>query len=261
MDTRNTTVAFKPVILIIAGTDSSGGAGVVRDIETATDLGVATALAVTAVTAQTHNKVLQIGSVSSRLIAEQIKSAFSSNIISAVKIGMSGTVQAIKAISSSLKKQYHVPIIFDPVLESSSKGRLWHGYHDDIHRAIVHDLLPMVTLITPNIAELAQLTVRKMATNEDQAIKQGKLLIAFGSRAVLVKGGHMKGDKATDHLLTKNLAPVRFSQKRINTTMRGTGCILATAIASNLALGLPLYKSVGKAKKHVLHHLQRKIPQ
>lgn len=237
-----------PVILIIAGTDSSGGAGLARDIATAACAGVSTALAVTAVTAQTHHKVLHMEPVCASLITRQITSAFAANSISAIKIGMLGTAKAARALSPILKTHGDIPVIFDPVLAASSKDRLARG---DMRDAIVHNLLPQVTLITPNIAELAELTLSEPARDENGAIEQAGALIRLGACAVLAKGGHAAGSMATDHLLVKGCSPVNFSHRRIHAVMRGTGCTLSTLIAANMALGLPLDKAVGIAKQHV----------
>jgi len=249
-------MALAPVILIIAGTDSSGGAGVARDIATAACFGVSPALAVTSVTVQTHNEVLHIEPAAPWLIAQQIASAFDANTISAVKIGMLGTAEIAKTVASMLRKYHPMPpIIFDPVLAASSKGSLARG---NMRGAIIHDLLPLTTLITPNLAELAELTLATPATHDAEAREQGEALIRLGARAVLVKGGHAKGHMATDYLLMNNYRPASFSQKRLEATMRGTGCTLSTAIAANLAQGLALGEAIEKAKQHVFNLLESK---
>ncbi|RCL03155.1 MAG: hydroxymethylpyrimidine/phosphomethylpyrimidine kinase [Candidatus Tokpelaia sp. JSC189] len=249
-------MALTPVILIIAGTDSSGGAGITRDIETAVLEGVSTALAVTSVTAQTHDEVLHTEPVAPWLVAQQIVSAFEANSISAVKIGMLGTTEIAKIVAATLKKYSPVPpVILDPVLTASSKGPLTRG---NMRGAIVHDLLPLTTLITPNLPELAELTLAAAITHDSEAIEQGKKLIRLGTHAILIKGGHATGDTAIDHLLVKNQASVSFSQKRLAVTMRGTGCTLSTAIAANLAKGFALDKAIKKAKKHVFDLLKEK---
>ncbi|RCL01841.1 MAG: hydroxymethylpyrimidine/phosphomethylpyrimidine kinase [Candidatus Tokpelaia sp. JSC188] len=249
-------MAQTPVILIIAGTDSSGGAGITRDIETAVVGGVSTALAITSITAQTHDAVLHAEPVAPWLIAQQIASAFAANAISAVKIGMLGTTKAVKTVAATLKKYNSVsPIIFDPVLISSSKGALSSG---NMRGTIVHDLLPITTLITPNLLELAELTLSESEsiTCASEAIEKGKILIHLGAKAVLIKGGHASGDISSDHLLKKNQALVSFSQKRLAITMRGTGCALSTAIASNLAKGFTLNKAVENANQYVFDLLR-----
>lgn len=256
MDKSNTAMALAPIILIIAGTDSSGGAGVARDIATAACSGVSPALAITSVTAQTHDKVLHIEPVAPWLIAQQIASAFDANTISAVKIGMLGTAETAKTVAAMLKKYNPMPpVIFDPVLAASSKGSLARG---NMRGAIIHDLLPLTTLVTPNLAELAELNRTAPATHDTEARAQGEALIRLGTHAVLIKGGHAKGPMATDYLLMKNHTPVSFSQKRLETTMRGTGCTLSTAIAANLAQGLALDAAIEKAKQHVFDLLESK---
>ncbi|RCL02935.1 MAG: hydroxymethylpyrimidine/phosphomethylpyrimidine kinase [Candidatus Tokpelaia sp. JSC161] len=249
-------MALVPVILVIAATDSSGGAGIASDIKTASFLNVSTALAVTAMTAQTHEKVLKIRLVPSQFVVEQLATALKANSIRVVKIGMTGRKDIIKSISIFFKNYPDLPIIFDPVLAASSGKRLFHG---SIRASILHNLLPLVKLITPNLAELAYLTGCEEAKNREQAIKQGEALIRLGASSVLVKGGHAKGAWATDYLVLNDLTRVSFSHKRLNASMRGTGCILSTAISANLALGFSLYESVGRAKQHLFEILQRKV--
>jgi len=246
-------MALAPAILIIAGTDSSGGAGVVRDIETAAHFGVATALAVTAVTAQTHDQVWQIAPIAAPLLRQQIISAMTANSIGAVKIGMIGTAEATRTIAETLQHQDKIPVILDPVLAASSEDRLTC---DDLCAPVVQALLPLVTLITPNRAELAQLTMSEPAQNDSEAIRQGEALIQLGACAVLVKGGHAVDSMAHDYLLVSGQPPACFSQKRLKTGMRGTGCTLATAIAAQMARGFSLHEAVAAAKQFVYDVLE-----
>lgn len=236
-----------PNVLIIAGTDSSGGAGIVRDIETANSLGCKSSLAITAVTAQTNQGVVAVEPMPPLLVEQQIEAAQIANVIKAIKIGMAATVENILAIKNQLLKIDTMPIVYDPVLAASSGGSLAkHNLKD----AILVKLLPHIDLLTPNISELANLLGEEMAQNDSQAIDQAKKLISMGAKAILVKGGHLEGENAYDYLVTKQDV-TEFCQPRLIAQMRGTGCTLSTAISCNLAKGDNLHDAISKAKDYL----------
>ncbi|UXN05615.1 hydroxymethylpyrimidine/phosphomethylpyrimidine kinase [Bartonella sp. HY761] len=233
-----------PNVLIIAGSDSSGGAGVVRDIETANHLFCKSSVAITAVTAQTDQGVIAVEPMEPLLLEQQIEAARIANPIAAVKIGMVATVENSVVLQNQLACIAKTPIIFDPVLVASSGGPL---SRENLVEAITARLLPYIDILTPNIIELATLLGDKPAPNDDYAIKQAKQLLHRGVKAILVKGGHLDGLEARDYLVT-NEDVITFSQPRLAVLRRGTGCTLSTAIACYMASGDSLSQAIGRAK-------------
>ncbi|PWK64662.1 hydroxymethylpyrimidine/phosphomethylpyrimidine kinase [Aminobacter sp. AP02] len=246
-----------PHVLIVAGSDSSGGAGIVRDVETVSGFGLRCCLAVTAATVQTHARVERIEQMPPELVAEQMRAAFAANPVAAVKIGMLGTAATIDAVASALASSLPVPVVLDPVLASTS-GR--HLLDDDAIDALKGKLFPLCTLVTPNLPELALLTGLPLATDEAEIVRQSERLFDTGAPAILVKGGHATGANATDLLLLPGREPIRFDASRIAVSMRGTGCMLASAIAAHLAQYETLEISIGKAKRYVFAKLLASRP-
>lgn len=170
------------------------------------------------------------------------------NPVTAVKIGMLGTAATIDAVVSVLAGNLPVPIVLDPVLASTSGHAL---LNIDAVDALKYKLMPLCQLVTPNLPELALLTEQPVASCEREIVHQAEMLLATGVQAVLVKGGHADGDRSTDLLVTSDGTQRSFEAPRLGGTMRGTGCMLASAIAAHLALGEPLEASIAKAKRHV----------
>ncbi|RVD57662.1 hydroxymethylpyrimidine/phosphomethylpyrimidine kinase [Mesorhizobium sp. M2D.F.Ca.ET.185.01.1.1] len=251
-------MAMTPHVLIVAGSDSSGGAGIARDIETVSAFGLRSCLAVTAVTAQTHATVEHIEQMPPQLIAAQMRAAFAANPVAAVKIGMLGTAAAIQAVGSVLADDRQMPVVLDPVLASTS-GRLLLAV--DAIDALCRDLMPACRLVTPNLVELAALTRSVLALDEEAACRQGKQLSSTVGTTVLVKGGHARGPQAVDLLLPPDGPAVRFEAARLKHRMRGTGCMLSTAVATFLALGASLEESVRGAKQYVFERFVREGAQ
>jgi hydroxymethylpyrimidine/phosphomethylpyrimidine kinase len=250
----NGTVAIsaEPHVLVVAGTDSSGGAGLSRDVETIAAHGLRSCVAVTAVTVQTHSSVGRIEPTSPGLVAEQMRAALAANSVEAVKIGMLGTHEAIAEVVAVLREHDRIPVVLDPVLASSSgRALISEGAIDALRRG----LMPLCRLVTPNLIELAALTQSTMATDEAAARRQGEELSRAVGTAVLVKGGHAIGADAVDLLLQPGRPAVRFAARRLAREMRGTGCMFSCAIAARLALGQPLETSVHKAKQFVFQRL------
>lgn len=250
----DSAMAMTPHVLIVAGSDSSGGAGIARDIETVAAHGLRSCLAVTAVTVQTHAAVERIKQMPPELVVAQMKAAFAANPVAAVKIGMLGTAAAIDAVGSVLASNRQAPVVLDPVLASTS-GRLL--LEDDAIGALRRDLMPVCRLVTPNLLELAELTGSAPAPDEESASLQGEELSRTIGTAVLVKGGHAQSSQSVDILLQTNRPAVRFEALRLHSEMRGTGCMLSSAIAASLALGADLEKSVRGAKQFVVDALVR----
>jgi hydroxymethylpyrimidine/phosphomethylpyrimidine kinase len=247
MDRTDGAMALEtaPRLLVIAGSDSSGGAGVVRDIETATAFGVKCSLAITAVTAQTHDEVRAVEPMPAGLVDSQIRAALAANDIIAVKIGMLANAEIVDAVANSLAGVGNIPIVLDPVLVSSSGRRL---LEPDAERLLVDRLLPLTALVTPNLPELQAITSTIGRHVSEDVGDMAELLLAKGVAAVLVKGGHADGSQAVDTLLRPPLPPRTYASPRYPATLRGTGCMLASAIAAGLACGEELETAIERAK-------------
>ncbi|MGX9182035.1 hydroxymethylpyrimidine/phosphomethylpyrimidine kinase [Mesorhizobium sp. WSM2561] len=243
----------EPHVLVVGGSDSSGGAGVARDIETISAIGVRTCLAVTAVTVQRHDAVIAIHHLQPGLVADQMRAALRANKVLAIKIGMLSTARVIVAVAAVLSEYPRIPAVLDPVLASSSGRPLLEANAIGVMK---RDLMPLCHLVTPNLIELAVLVGAELAADDDDTLRQGKRLLACGPQALLLKGGHATGPRSTDILLTYNQEPIRFDTPRLAGTMRGTGCMLASAIAAHLANARSLEESVLESKRFVLKRLK-----
>ncbi len=246
-----------PSILIVAGTDPTGGAGIVRDIETTAHFQIKANLAITCVNVQDDNHVTEIVPMREELIVAQMRCALEAKPIGAIKIGMTGTKAIITAICSVLEDYPHIPVIFDPVLVASSGGKLTT---ETIREVVVNKLFPHVTLLTPNREELAFLSESPLASYHKQAIEQARKLLSFGLHSLLIKGGHAEGPLATDIFVNKTKM-INIATARLTETMRGTGCILSSAIAAQLALNESLPQAIKNAKAYIhtllLNHNQK----
>ncbi|MER8423191.1 hydroxymethylpyrimidine/phosphomethylpyrimidine kinase [Mesorhizobium sp. M1403] len=244
----------EPHVLVVGGSDSSGGAGIARDIETIASIGVRTCLAVTALTVQTHDAVMEIHRSPPSLVADQMRVALQANEVAAIKIGMLASADIIVAVATVLRKCPQVPAVFDPVLASTSGRALLEA---DAIAVMKRDLMPLCCLVTPNLPELALLIGSELAMDEDGALLQGQRLLAAGPQALLIKGGHASGPRSTDILLHSDQEPIRFDAPRLAGSMRGTGCILASAIAAHLAKAKSLEDSVREGKRLVFDTFQK----
>ncbi|OJG00069.1 hydroxymethylpyrimidine/phosphomethylpyrimidine kinase [Pararhizobium antarcticum] len=242
-----------PCVLVIAGSDSSGGAGIARDIETIAAIGGRTCLAVTAITVQTHAAVRTVETLDADLVAAQMRAALEANPVAAIKIGMLASREIIAAVSAVLGEHRHLPVVLDPVFVSSSGGSLLSV---DAIESLKQDLMPLCRLVTPNLPELALLAgASHPAAGDDAAIVQARTLLS-GKNAILIKGGHAAGPRSTDLLVAADGTVARFDAPRLSASMRGTGCMLASAIAIHLAAGHPLDDSIRHAKAHVFDKLR-----
>ena len=237
-----------PTVLVIGGADSSGGAGITRDLSTLHDFGVRGVAVVTAVTAQTHTSVRSINLVPQGTIRDQIETALVSNRIHAIKIGMLGTKRAVEAVALSLPLRSEVPVVLDPVLAASSGRAL---ADDEARIALVELLFPRATLITPNAVEAALLLGEPFATDEATLESYAERLLDDGPRAVLLKGGHAAGEESIDLLVCAPGEIARLAGPRRPGTLRGTGCALASAIAAGLARELPLVNACREGKRYI----------
>jgi hydroxymethylpyrimidine/phosphomethylpyrimidine kinase len=244
-----------PIVLSIAGSDSSGGAGIQADARTFAAFGIHGATAVTAVTAQGADGVRAWEPVSVALVREQIRAALDDLAPAAVKTGMLATAAVVRVVAEELAG-VAVPVVCDPVLVSSSGRPL---LEHDARETLVEELLPVVTLLTPNADEAEALTGRPVRTVED-AEAAATALLARGPRAVLVKGGHLAAGPGPDVLVDAS-GPRRFEGPRVETPhTHGTGCVLSAALAAGLALGDPLEEAVRRAKRFVTAALRDGFP-
>jgi hydroxymethylpyrimidine/phosphomethylpyrimidine kinase len=240
-------------VLVIAGSDSSGGAGLLRDVCTLTELGCEVLCALTAVTAQSDRAVIAVYPLPPELVRAQIEAALATGRVAAVKIGMLATAATVRTVAETLGTHAALPVVLDPVLAASSGGALLDA---DGLGALRDLLLPCAHLLTPNIPEAAALLAAPLAQSEAELLRQGQALLALGSHAVLLKGGHGSGAEAIDLLQSAGQPLRRFSAPRTSATRRGTGCTLASAIAAGLAAQLTLAEACARAKSYVTQFLQ-----
>ena len=261
----------RPAVLVIAATDSSGGAGLTRDVRVLSDFSVDALCVVTAITAQSDKKVTAVHHVPPDVIRAQIAAALATRQVGAVKIGMLGNRATVEAVvegltvggslpdGSSLSegRSHWIPIVVDPVLVSTSGGVLLDAGG---RAALTEALFPLAALVTPNVPEAAALLGEALATDEAGLVQQGLRLLGFGSRAILLKGGHTHGEDAVDLLISNDRIVERIVSQRVVGTSRGTGCALASSIAAGLAAGKPLNEACRGAKTYVLGMLTGQTP-
>jgi hydroxymethylpyrimidine/phosphomethylpyrimidine kinase len=236
------------IALTVAGSDSSGGAGIQADLKTFAALGVYGASVITALTAQNTQAVTAIHDVPADFIAAQIDAVFSDLDVGAVKIGMLSQAASIETVAIGLDRHHANNIVLDPVMVASSGDRL---LAPDAVAALRHALFPPALVITPNLHEAAALLDTEPARDERAMERQARALLDLGVRNVLIKGGHGEGDESVDLLVGPDDVH-RFAAKRIATkSTHGTGCTLSSAIAAGLAKGLDLVAAVQTAKAYV----------
>ena len=233
-------------ILSIAGSDSGGGAGIQADIKTITCLGGFAMTAVTAVTVQNTLGVTAVHPVPPDIVSGQIRACIDDIGIDAIKIGMLGSEAVVNAVADALEG-VRVPIVLDPVMIATSGDLL---IEETAVWALVQRLLPIASVITPNVPELVALTETEVEDEADMLLAAQELL-AMGPRAVLAKGGHLEGELVTDWLVTGQ-GHAAFTDARIATShSHGTGCTLSSALACGLGQGLVLAEAVVRARAFV----------
>jgi hydroxymethylpyrimidine/phosphomethylpyrimidine kinase len=236
------------IALTIAGSDSSGGAGIQADLKTFSALGVYGASAITALTAQNTQGVEAVLVVPPDFVARQIKVVARDLKVAAVKIGMLATSEVIEAVAEALETLPGVPVVLDPVMVAASGDVL---LDEDAIETLRTVLLPRATLITPNLPEAAKLLGSEEAKDERAMSVQAEALKRLGAKAVLIKGGHAEGAEAVD-LLLDDEGEVRLAAPRVPTgNTHGTGCTLSSAVAAELAKGVSLRHAVKSAKAYV----------
>lgn len=233
-------------VLTIAGSDSSGGAGIQADLKTFSAHGVFGMSVITAVTAQNTQGVFGVQDISVEMIEKQLDAIFDDIKVDAIKIGMVSQIETIKAISKKLRQYNPKNVVVDPVMISKS------GYDllvPEAKEALISELLSLATIVTPNIPEaevISEMSINSLKQMEEAAVK----IHSLGAKNVLIKGGHMEDD-ATDILYDGNKF-IYYKSERINTkNTHGTGCTLSSAIASNIAKGLSVEEAVSNAKEYI----------
>jgi hydroxymethylpyrimidine/phosphomethylpyrimidine kinase len=237
-------MSVRPNVLAIAGSDSSGCSGVQADLKALAACGVHSLSVITAVTAQTTRRVESIHRVPAAQVAAQLRAVFADFHIAAVKIGMLASADNIDAVADGLRIDAARNIVIDPVLVSSSGTRLLPARALDRLR---HALFPLATLLTPNVPEAETLLGRRLRGPTD-LVGAAQDLLATGARAILLKGGHLRGPRIRD-VLVDGESVTEFEHARLPAAARGTGCTLASAIAAGLARRMELRQAVQEAER------------
>lgn len=248
-------VTTKPRVLSVAGSDSGGGAGIQADIKTITMLGGFAMTAVTALTAQNTLGVEDVFPVDPRFVIAQMRAVLSDIGADAIKTGMLGSYPVIEAVAKTCESlAAGIPVIVDPVMVAKGGASLLDKGAVD---ALILRLLPLASLVTPNVPEAEVLTGLKIRSIADME-RAADAILGLGPSAVLMKGGHLEGDTVVDILRTADGAEHRFEGPRIaSRSTHGTGCTLASAIAAGVAEGLTLQGAVARARDYVVKAIQQ----
>jgi hydroxymethylpyrimidine/phosphomethylpyrimidine kinase len=241
-------------VLTIAGSDPSGGAGIQADLKTFAARGTYGMAVLTALTAQNTRGVTGVHLVPPSFVAEQINAVFADVRVDAVKIGMIATAEIAEAVADALAVHPEIPIVLDPVMIAKGGASL---LAEDAVAALNHRLLPIATMITPNLPEAAALLGEAEAGNREQMETQAKRLLSLGPRMVLVKGGHLPGLESPDVLAQHGSLAWLEASRRKTANTHGTGCSLSSAIAAELAKGTETLTAVRLAKDYLLEAISR----
>ncbi len=245
------SASHTPIVLTVAGSDSGGGAGIQADIKAISATGSYACSIITALTAQNTCGVTGVLPIDQSFIEQQFDAVLSDIAIDVVKIGMLGDAATITTVANALRKYKPSFVVLDPVMVATSGDVL---LANDAISALITQLLPLATLITPNIPEALALLDRskqQAPTDDQQSMLLAKELFELGANSVLLKGGHQTGDSSTDFWISKDQQQ-NFSSTRINTkNTHGTGCTLSSAIASYLAQGQDLPSAIQSAKNYI----------
>ena len=237
-----------PIALTIAGSDSSGGAGIQADLKTFSALGVYGASVIAALTAQNTLGVTAIHDVPADFVGAQIDAVYSDLNVAATKIGMLSQPAAIEAVAAGLDRHKAKNVVLDPVMVAASGAKL---LAQEAEATLKRVLFPRALIVTPNLPEAAALLDGPLAKNEREMCEQAERIRALGAKSVLIKGGHAEGPEAID-LLVDERGVRRLVAKRVQTmNTHGTGCTLSSAIAAFLARGLAMSEAVTLAKNYV----------
>lgn len=251
-----------PVVLTIAGSDNSAGAGIQADLKTITAIGAYALTSVTCVVAEVPGLVSMIQPIEPSIVVEQVRLSLQAFPVAAIKLGMLHSRPIIEALCDTLSEvqrgsSRRIPLIVDPVMVASSGDTLLQPDAVQLYR---ERLLPLATLVTPNLDEAGVILGRTISTISELQAAGDELVRAFGC-AFLMKGGHLQdGEKATDVLVLTDGAQHAFSAPRIaNVSTHGTGCTMSAAIAAYLARGLPLPEACERAKLYVTRAIRKHL--
>lgn len=256
------------VVLTIAGSDPSGGAGIQQDLKTITAMGCYGATVITALTSQNTMGVSDVMAVPGRVVSSQLQAVLDDLDVRAVKIGMIPNQEVSEAVVETLRPYLlrslsqnttlarHIPVVYDPVMVSTSGRRLMD---EECLEYIRHHLFPLCSLVTPNLPETVVLTGKSLDTEMD-IDEAGHQLVDSYHASFLLKGGHGGGELLTDRLYQRGLPRQIFLTPRVATTnLHGTGCTLSSAIAASLAKGRKMEEAVEKGKQFVDQAIRRSI--
>jgi len=240
--------------LTIAGSDSGGGAGIQADLKAFAAFGVHGSCVIVALTAQNTKEVTAIHPVPADFITAQLDAVMSDIGCDAAKIGMLANSKVISTVAEGLRKWHISKIVLDPVMVAASGARL---LEDSAIATLKKVLIPLATVMTPNVPE-AEVMVGYPIRNEAEIKKAAMDILALGCKSVLMKGGHLAGEKITDYFFAKDAKePMGIEHSRINKEGHGTGCTLSSAIAALLARGYSMEDAVKEAVSYVHHALER----
>jgi hydroxymethylpyrimidine/phosphomethylpyrimidine kinase len=235
-------------VLSIAGSDSGGGAGIQADLKTFAALGCYGTSVITAVTAQNTLGISAIHPIPSEIVKQQIVAVMDDIQPKAIKIGMLFSEEIVIAVAATLKNYPNIPVIFDPVMSASSGDSLMQN---ETINAFKKHLFPLITLLTPNLSEAAQLTQQTVENLEDMK-NSASILLNQNLKNVLIKGGHLLGDELINFYQNQDGKQQQFFSKKIDSkNLHGTGCTLSSAIAAYLAQGFSLVTAIEKAGEYV----------
>ena len=241
------------VILTIAGSDPSGGAGIQADIKTISALGGYATAAMTALTVQNTQGVKAVEYMTPRLVEDQAEAVLQDMDVAAVKIGMTGTADIVHAIAAVLRRHPGIPVVLDPVMVSTSRHALML---DETAAALRHELLPLCTLCTPNLHEASVLLGEEVRTPAQMMNAARRLNRAHGC-AFLIKGGHLEGTDRMVDVLYDGTVLQTYAAPRVDTrNLHGTGCTLSSAIATLLARDKDLGRAIAQAKEYITRAIQ-----
>ena len=247
----------KPIALTIAGSDSGGGAGIQADLKSMEANGVFGTSALAAVTAQNTKEVAQAHDLPPSLVAAQIDAVAEDMDVQAAKTGMLSAPEIIETVADRVAAHDLFPFVVDPVMISKTGFQL---HQDAAIDTLIDELLPLATVVTPNVHEAEHLTDVEIETQDDLRTA-GEALLDHGPDAVLVKGGHLSGTGEAVDVLVEEDASQTFAAPRIDTThTHGTGCTYASAIAAHLAKGRALESAVERAKRYVTGAIRHALP-
>ena len=253
---RSESAATAPIALSIAGSDSSGGAGIQADLKTFAALGVYGLTAVTCVVAEIPGKVSRIEAVTRGMVREQIEVLLKNFEVGSIKTGLLCSAEIISTVARELQNtRQRIPLVIDPVMIATSGDRLLEPAAIDAYK---NQFFPLATLITPNLDEGGLLLGTRIKGREQMQRAAKALAKQFGC-AILLKGGHLQGDKATD-LLFHNGRLTEFSAPFVrHVATHGTGCTFSAAISAGLACGLSLEQAIERAKRFVTRSIARRF--